>query len=260
LVICGYYNFINFHEVNTLSNRAISCNRLLSQWDCPTNFLVVTKQNCRRVSVNNSLLMICRLFDRSHKLILQTKKNSIKILKLYSGEWICNSFHIGMSTIISCICHPLYDNIINIMEWNGNKPINSVSIPSSCVWFLQQDKLKRTCINLISLWHYRFKHWIENKTNLVIMHCNFSKLDDLNKYWCRLTTVSLRIRNVWLRDKSWKPECVLSFNMRWRIQFTNILPNHVKTQNTFWLPWIISILICLTVHINFRYVDYFQWI
>ena len=27
-------------------------------------------------------------------------------------------------------------------------------------------------------------------------------------------------------------------------------PTHVKTQNTFWLPWIISILICLTVQIR----------
>jgi hypothetical protein len=25
----------------------------------------------------------------------------------------------------------------------------------------------------------------------------------------------------YLRDKSWKPECVLSFNMGWRIKFTN---------------------------------------
>jgi hypothetical protein len=49
----------------------------------------------------------------------------------------------------------------------------------------------------------------------------------------------------YLRNKSWKPECVLSFNMGWWIlvfypehylKFTNILPTHVKTQNTFWLP------------------------
>jgi hypothetical protein len=36
------------------------------------------------------------------------------------------------------------------------------------------------------------------------------------------------------QNKSWKPECVLSFNMGWRILVNP--PTHVKTQNTFWLP------------------------
>ena len=35
------------------------------------------------------------------------------------------------------------------------------------------------------------------------------------------------------------------------IKFANILPTHVKTQNTFWLPLIILILICLTVQIRY---------
>jgi hypothetical protein len=53
-----------------------------------------------------------------------------------------------------------------------------------------------------------------------------------------------------LRNKSWKPVCVLSFNMGWRIlvfypepetrdKIYLYLPTHFKTQNTFWLPWII---------------------
>jgi hypothetical protein len=50
-----------------------------------------------------------------------------------------------------------------------------------------------------------------------------------------------------LRNKSWKPECVGSFNMDWRIlvfypepeardKIDYNPPIHVKTQNTFWLP------------------------
>jgi hypothetical protein len=53
---------------------------------------------------------------------------------------------------------------------------------------------------------------------------------------------------------------LLSLNMGWRIlvfypkrsrgiHFTNILSIYVKPQNTFCLPWIMSILICLTVQI-----------
>jgi hypothetical protein len=64
----------------------------------------------------------------------------------------------------------------------------------------------------------------------------------------------------YLRNNSWKQECALSLNMGWRIlvfypkrsreiQFTNILSINVKPQNTFCLPWIMSILICLTVQI-----------
>jgi len=34
------------------------------------------------------------------------------------------------------------------------------------------------------------------------------------------------------------------------LQFTNILPTYAETQNKFWLPLIILILICLTVHIR----------
>ena len=52
---------------------------------------------------------------------------------------------------------------------------------------------------------------------------------------------------VCLRNKSWKPECVLSFNMGWRIlvfypkpevrdTIYQYPPTHVKTQNTFRLP------------------------
>ena len=33
----------------------------------------------------------------------------------------------------------------------------------------------------------------------------------------------------------------------------NILPTHIKTENTFWFPWIILILICLTVQILIRF-------
>jgi hypothetical protein len=32
----------------------------------------------------------------------------------------------------------------------------------------------------------------------------------------------LILNSCFLRNKSWKPECVLSFNMGWRITFTNI--------------------------------------
>jgi hypothetical protein len=53
-----------------------------------------------------------------------------------------------------------------------------------------------------------------------------------------------------LRNKSWKPECVGSFNMGWwilvfypepeaRDKIYYYLPIHVKTQNTFWLPFFI---------------------
>jgi len=45
-----------------------------------------------------------------------------------------------------------------------------------------------------------------------------------------------------LRNKSWKPECALGFNMGWRILLFYLEP--------FWLPWIISILICLRVQIR----------
>ena len=52
---------------------------------------------------------------------------------------------------------------------------------------------------------------------------------------------------VYLKNKSWKPECVGSFNMDWWIlvfypepEAMDIIyyypPIHVKTQNTFWLP------------------------
>jgi len=52
---------------------------------------------------------------------------------------------------------------------------------------------------------------------------------------------------VYLRNKSWKPECVGSFNMDWRIlvcypeaeardKIDKYPPIHVKTQNRFWLP------------------------
>ena len=68
----------------------------------------------------------------------------------------------------------------------------------------------------------------------------------------------LKHRNVYLRNKSWKPECVGSFNMDWRIlvfypepeardEIYQYPPIHLKTQNTFWLPWFITILICLRV-------------
>ena len=68
---------------------------------------------------------------------------------------------------------------------------------------------------------------------------------------------------LYLRNNSWKPECVLSFNMGWwklvfyperkrGIKSINILPTHVKTQNTFWLLWIILIVICLTVTVQIR--------
>ena len=64
-----------------------------------------------------------------------------------------------------------------------------------------------------------------------------------------------------LRNKSWKPECVLSFNMGWRIlifypeleardKIYWYPPTNVKTHYTFWLPWIISILISLRVQIR----------
>ena len=53
-----------------------------------------------------------------------------------------------------------------------------------------------------------------------------------------------------LRKKSWQPYCVVSFNMGWRKQMTNILPTHVKTHNTIWLPWISSILTCIIVQIR----------
>jgi hypothetical protein len=44
------------------------------------------------------------------------------------------------------------------------------------------------------------------------------------------------------RNKSWKPECVLSFDVGWRIISKFYPPTHVKTHNTVWLPWIISYL------------------
>jgi hypothetical protein len=54
------------------------------------------------------------------------------------------------------------------------------------------------------------------------------KMDNINMYY--------------LRNKSWKPKCVLSFNIGWRIlvfypepKARKYPPTHVKSQNTFWL-------------------------
>ena len=45
---------------------------------------------------------------------------------------------------------------------------------------------------------------------------------------------------MYLKNKSWKPECVGSFNMNWRIKFTNIGACQpmlkLKTHSNFWLP------------------------
>ena len=60
-----------------------------------------------------------------------------------------------------------------------------------------------------------------------------------------------------LRNNSWKPYCVVKFNMGWSIKFTYILPTHVKTHNTIWLPWISSILTCIIVQI--RYIRSIPW-
>ena len=38
---------------------------------------------------------------------------------------------------------------------------------------------------------------------------------------------------VYLRNKSWKPECVLSFNMNWRIKFTNIRQSMLKLKTHY---------------------------
>ena len=38
---------------------------------------------------------------------------------------------------------------------------------------------------------------------------------------------------VYLRNKSWKPECVGSFNMGWRIKFTNIRQLMLKLKTHF---------------------------
>ena len=46
------------------------------------------------------------------------------------------------------------------------------------------------------------------------MHLVLMLNDKYPLYICVLTLC--------LRNKSWKPECVLSFNMDWRIKFTNI--------------------------------------
>ena len=35
---------------------------------------------------------------------------------------------------------------------------------------------------------------------------------------------------IYLRNKSWNPECVLSFNMDWRIKFTNIRQPMLKLE------------------------------
>ena len=35
------------------------------------------------------------------------------------------------------------------------------------------------------------------------------------------------------KNISWKPHCVVSFNMGWRITFTNILSTHVKTSRNY---------------------------
>jgi hypothetical protein len=71
----------------------------------------------------------------------------------------------------------------------------------------------------------------------------------------------------YLRNKSWKPECVGRFNTDWRIlvfypepeardKIYQYPPIHVKTQNTFWLPWFISILICLKSTNTVAYSDW----
>jgi hypothetical protein len=62
-----------------------------------------------------------------------------------------------------------------------------------------------------------------------------------------------------LRNKSWKPECVLSFNMGWRI-----LVFYPEPEEHWWSICNNNIVLACfncTLHIiNFGYVDYFQWI
>jgi hypothetical protein len=64
---------------------------------------------------------------------------------------------------------------------------------------------------------------------------------------------------IYLRNKSWKPECVLSFNMGcrilvfypkryWGIKFTNILPTHVAS---------VAIILCLLVLIARHIMPYY---
>jgi hypothetical protein len=57
----------------------------------------------------------------------------------------------------------------------------------------------------------------------------------LKRILCIIVGVKDQIQNIhrtcYLRNKSWKPECVLSFNMGWRIKFTNIRQPMLKLKH-----------------------------
>ena len=52
-----------------------------------------------------------------------------------------------------------------------------------------------------------------------------------------------------LRNKSWKPECVGSFNMDWRMKFTNIRQSTLKLKKHSGFHDLFRFLICLRVQI-----------
>jgi hypothetical protein len=73
------------------------------------------------------------------------------------------------------------------------------------------------------------------------LHLPRNRLQKLAKDWLFYLFLKLVQMNYIFSDNA---------HMGWLIKFTVILPIHVNTQNIFWLPWIISILICLTVQIR----------
>jgi hypothetical protein len=65
------------------------------------------------------------------------------------------------------------------------------------------------------------------------VYCTISKI----KKFQNVHKISKLItRNSYLRNKSWKPEYVGSFNMDWRILVFYPEPIHDKAQSTFWPP------------------------
>jgi hypothetical protein len=86
----------------------------------------------------------------------------------------------------------------------------------------------------------------------------------LTRYYPRSTSdyiilrlICLNVHGSHLGWRSWSPDTILKayyprtthamFALNW---LTGFIASYVKTQNTFWLPWFISILICLRVQIR----------
>jgi hypothetical protein len=76
---------------------------------------------------------------------------------------------------------------------------------------------------------------------LVLIHYKYLAINK-SKWRDFIAARYLQVTEMYLRNNSWKPYCVMNFNMSWRVLvffptaarniFVNILLTHVKTQST----------------------------